>query len=96
MISIPGATPGSYQVVPDYNVTDEYPFYFRVDMGLTFEFNILDRKKIIFTVEVLNIFNQYNVTSYSWYHVFAGATQPVPLPNILSPRYLNVGCKLNF
>ena len=96
MISVPGATPGSYQVVPNYNVTEEYPFYFRVDMGLTFEFNIFDRRNIVFTVDVLNVFNKYNITSYSWYHVFPETTQPVPLPNILSPRFFNLGFKLNF
>jgi len=96
MISVPGAAPGTYQIVPDYNVTDEYPFYFRVDMGLTFEFIILDHRKITFTAEVLNVFNQYNVTSYSWYHVFQQTTQPVPVPNILSPRYFNAGFKLEF
>jgi hypothetical protein len=96
MISAHGATPGSYQVVPNYNVTEEYPFYFRVDMGLTYEFNIFDRRNIIFTVDVLNVFNKYNITSYSWYHVFPETTQPVPIPNILSPRFFNLGFKLNF
>ena len=96
MVSVHGATPGSYQVVPDYNVTEEYPFYFRVDMGLTYEFNIFDRKNIIFIVDVLNVFNKYNITSYSWYHVFPETAQPVPIANILSPRFFNLGFKLNF
>jgi len=96
MVSVQGATPGSYQVVPNYNVTEEYPFYFRVDMGLTYEFNIFDRRDIIFTVDVLNVFNKYNITSYSWYHVFPETTQPVPIANILSPRFFNLGFKLNF
>jgi outer membrane receptor protein involved in Fe transport len=96
MVSVPGTTPGSYQVVPDYNTTEQYPFYFRVDMGLTFEFNIFDRKNITLTADVLNVFNQYNITSYSWYSVFPETTQPVPIPNILSARYLNLGFKVDF
>jgi hypothetical protein len=96
MISVPGNITGSYQIVPDYNITREYPIYFRVDMGLTFEFNIPDNRKITFTAEVLNVFDQYNVTSYSWYRVFPETTQPVPVPNILSPRYFNAGFKFDF
>lgn len=96
MTSEPGTTSGSYSVVPNYNKTEEYPFYFRVDMGLTFEFKIDNLKNLILTAEVFNVFNQYNITSYSWYHVFPQTTQPVPIPNILSKRYFNVGFKLNF
>ena len=96
MKSVPGPTSGSYQIVPDYNVTEVYPFFMRVDMGLTFKFNILKQKEIIFTADVLNIFNNYNITSYSWYHVLPQVTQPVPVANILSPRFFNVGFKFNF
>ena len=96
MMSVPGASPGSYEIVPNYTTTYAYPFYFRVDMGLTFEFTLLGDKKITLTAEVLNVFNKYNVTSYSWYHVFKQTTQPVPVPDILSPRYLNVGFKVDF
>lgn len=96
MVSVHGVTPGSYQIVPDYNVNKKYPVYFRVDMGLTFEYNIFDRRNIIFTVDVLNVFNKYNITSYSWYHVFPETTQPVPIANILSPIFFNLGFKLIF
>lgn len=94
MVSVPGTTPGSYQIIPDYNITETYPFYFRVDMGLTFKFDFL--KSVIFTADVYNIFNQYNITSYSWYHVFPETRQSVPVPNILSPRYFDVGFKMHF
>jgi CarboxypepD_reg-like domain len=96
MISVPGESPGSYQLVPDYNITEIYPFYFRVDMGLTFDFKLSELKNIIITADVFNVFNQYNITSFSWYHVFSTTTEPVPVPNILSPRYFNIGFKLNF
>lgn len=94
MISVPGTSPGSYEIVPDYTKTRQYPFYFRVDMGLTFEYQIFNKKNIIFTAEVLNVFNHNNVTSYSWFHVSAETTQPVKVANILSPRNFNVGFKL--
>lgn len=96
MMSAPGTTPGTYEIVPDYNVTDEYPLYFRVDMGLTFEFKVLHLKNLIFTAEVFNVFNQYNITSYSWFHLLPQTFAPVPVPNILSKRFFNVGLKFSF
>jgi hypothetical protein len=96
MVSAAGTEPGSYQIVPDYNQTLEYPFYFRVDMGLTFEFRIDKKKNIILTADVYNVFNQYNIISYSWYHVFPETPEPVAVPDILSPRYFNVEFKFNF
>jgi hypothetical protein len=96
MVSVPGTSPGAYEIVPDYHVTNEYQFFFRVDMGLTFEFKAFDRTGITLTAEVLNVFNQNNVTSYSWFHIFQGATKAIPIPNILSPRYFNAGFKLDF
>jgi outer membrane receptor for ferrienterochelin and colicin len=95
MISIPGTTPGSYEIVPDFNSIDEYPFYFRVDMGMTYEIPFHDGKRIILRAEVLNVFNKYNVSSYSWY-VYKENTKPELVPNILSPRYFNVGFKFDF
>jgi len=96
MKSVPGAAPGSYVIVPNYNATDEYPFYFRVDMGLTYRMKFNHTTRITLTAEVLNVFNKNNVTSYSWFHVFEGTTQPVPVANVLSPRYFNAGFKLEF
>jgi hypothetical protein len=96
MVSVPGTSPGAYEIVPDYHVTNEYQFFFRVDMGLTFEFKGFDDTGITLTAEVLNVFNQNNVTSYSWFHVSPGATKAIPIPNILSPRYFNAGFKLDF
>ncbi len=95
MITVPGTTPGSYEVVPDFTRTDEYPFYFRVDMGLTYEIPFHDGKGITLTAEVLNVFDKYNVSSYSWY-VYQENAKPSLVPNILSPRYFNVGFKFVF
>ena len=96
MMSVPGSSPGSYQIVPNYSRTEEYPFYFRVDMGLSYELSFLADRKVTLTAEVLNVFSKNNVTSYSWFNVFRKSTQPVPVPNILSPRFFNVGLKFDF
>ncbi len=96
MMSVPNTTTGSYEIVPDYNETYEYPFYFRVDMGLTFEFKVFHLKNLIFTAEVFNVFDKHNITSYSWYNVLPQTIAPVPVPNILSKRFFNVGLKFSF
>ncbi len=95
-ISVTDPSTGETRIVVDYNHIFSYPFYFRVDMGLTFKFNIQNDKNIILTAEVLNIFNKYNVASYSWYHVFPDTKQPVGIPNVFSKRFFNLGVELKF
>jgi hypothetical protein len=96
MQRIPGSAPGAYEIVPNFSAPEEYPFYFRVDMGLTYEFNIVDNKRVTLTAQVLNVFNKNNVTSYSWLNLFPESTRPMPVPNILSPRFFNIGFKFDF
>ncbi len=95
MISVPGTTAGTYEIVPDFNKTTEYPFYFRVDMGLTYEIALHDGAGITLSAEILNVFDKYNVSSYSW-HMYQDGAKPSLVPNILSPRYINVGFKIDF
>jgi hypothetical protein len=65
-------------------------------MGLTFEFNLGANSMLTISPEVYNIFNQYNIASYSYYHVLSETKQPVPIPNIYSKRFFNVGLSLAF
>ena len=87
---------GANTIYPDFDRVNEFPFYFRVDMGLTFDFNLGDKYKLTISPEVYNLFNQYNVASYSWYHVLPETKQPVPVPNIYSRRFFNIGVGLKF
>jgi outer membrane receptor for ferrienterochelin and colicin len=95
MKGVPGQTPGTYEIVPDFTRTDEYPFYERVDMGLSYRFPFRDGKGVTLIAEVLNVFDKYNVSSYSWY-IFYDYTKPEFVPNILSPIYFNLGLKYDF
>jgi CarboxypepD_reg-like domain/TonB dependent receptor-like, beta-barrel len=87
---------GLNTITTDYDRVGTFPFYFRVDMGLTFSFDIGESYKLIIIPEVYNIFNQYNIASYSWYHVLSETKQPVPIANIYSKRFFNIGVKLSF
>jgi hypothetical protein len=87
---------GVNTITIDYDRVGTFPFYFRVDMGLTFEINLGANNMLTISPEVYNIFNQYNIASYSYYHVLSETKQPVPIPNIYSKRFFNVGLSLGF
>ncbi len=87
---------GLNTITVDYDRVNTFPFYFRVDMGLTFDFKLGGNYKLTISPEVYNIFNQYNIASYSWYHVLPDTRQPVPIANIYSKRFFNIGVGLKF
>ena len=86
----------SVTTVPDFNFVYPYPFYYRIDMGLTMKFDLGKKKSLTLDAEVLNVFNKNNIVSYSWYTIPAVFAQPIEVPNLLSSRYLNVGAKIEF
>ncbi len=97
LVSAPSTSPtGSPQMGPDYNDVDEYPFYFRVDMGLTYRFVFEDKRSVTLTADVLNVFDKQNIVSYSWYYIPQESPQPIRVPNILSERYFNIGVRVDF
>jgi len=95
-VSSPGTDQtNSSQMVPDYDEVDEYPFYFRVDMGLTYRFIFGGQRNVTLTAEVLNVFDKYNIVSYSWYSIMPEFQEPIKVPNLLSERYFNVGVRVD-
>jgi hypothetical protein len=95
-VSVKDPATNKYYMQIDYNDSWLIPFYFRVDMGLSYKFELKDNRDITVTVDVLNIFNKNNIASYSWYHVFPETTQPVGVPQMFSPRFLSVEAEMNF
>ena len=83
-------------IVVDYTKTFTYPFFFRVDMGLTNKFIFNNESELILTVDVYNIFNKYNYESYSWFNLYSNSKQLVYTPNIFSKRFFNVGLEYHF
>ncbi|MCL5267494.1 MAG: TonB-dependent receptor [Bacteroidetes bacterium] len=94
LVNISGTT-DSYQIVPDYDNVDQFPFYYRVDMGLTYKFALDRKRNVTLIAEVLNVFNKNNIVSYSWY-IIPGFQQPMRVPNLLSARFFNVGTRIEF
>ncbi len=95
MVNVTGPG-GTIETVPDFNLVYPYPFYYRVDMGLTLHFPLGGRSSLTFDIEVLNVFNKNNIVSYSWYTVAPVSNQPIEVPNLLSARYFNVGARIMF
>ena len=75
---------------------EEYYLYFRVDMGLSAEFNVLTDKKLIVIAEVLNVFNHTNYGSYDWVQVFEEYDSPYRIPKVLTPRFFNIKAEFRF
>ena len=88
-------TTGQSELVVLFDKPEEYLIYFRVDMGLSAEFDISDNK-LVFMAEVLNVFNQYNIAGYEWIQVFSEYNQPLRIPQVLSKRFFNIRVEYSF
>jgi hypothetical protein len=89
---LPFGPPGSYESRTLLNA----PYYFRVDLGVSKEFNFKKKVKIIKNwgleslwvgFEVFNLFGRANTVSYQWVRDFNQVFYAVP--NYLSARLLN-------
>jgi len=71
-----------------------YSPYFRTDMGLTAEFEIGDDESITITADVLNIFNKQNNAGYTWVKAFKDSNKAVPIMQVISGRFFNIGVEM--
>ncbi len=95
MMNVTG--PGNtVQTVPDFDLVYPYPFYYRIDMGLTMKLDLGAKRSLTLSAEVLNVFDKNNIVSYSWYTIPQEFPQPLEVPNLLSARYFNVGVRAEF
>ncbi len=89
------AETGLTNLETDYSSVGVFPFYFRVDMGLSFKFDLDEKTYITFTAEVLNVFDKNNIADYNYYTIFPLTRYPIGVPQIFSKRFFNVGVNLN-
>ena len=82
---------GKTYITYDLNKVGEFPFYFRMDMGMTFDFNFKNNSRLTLIAEVLNIFDKQNIADYNWYTIFPVSTYPIAVPQLFSGRFFNVG-----
>ncbi|MBN1300606.1 MAG: TonB-dependent receptor [Melioribacteraceae bacterium] len=68
----------------------EYFLFFRVDMGLSAEFELTDGIELLGVAEVLNVFNHLNYSGYDWIQVFKEYNTPIKIPRVLSERFFNL------
>jgi outer membrane receptor protein involved in Fe transport len=75
---------------------EELFMYLRVDMGLSANFKIGENNSLLLIAEVLNVFDHLNYGSYNWIQILEEIEAPVPVPNVLSPRFLNLRAEFTF
>lgn len=84
------------------NKLDELFLYFRVDMGLSVNFDMGNSKNFIVIAEVLNLFNHRNYGGYRFVQISADdlsgntAQRIFAIPQILSKRFFNVSLEVKF
>lgn len=87
-------------VTPDK--VDEFFIYFRIDMGLSTNFDIGKARNLIVIAEVFNLFDHNNYGGYRFVHMslqdpIGNNIQRVfAIPQILSKRFFNVSLELRF
>ncbi len=82
---------GKTYLTYDLNRVGEFPFYFRMDMGMTFDFNFKNNSQLTLIAEVLNIFDKQNIADYNWYTIFPVSKYPIAIPQLFSGRFFNIG-----
>ena len=70
--------------------------YFRVDMGLSANFKLSENNSLILVAEILNVFDHSNYGSYNWIQILDEIEAPIPIPNLLSPRFFNLRAEFTF
>lgn len=83
-------------IAVNYDTKLELPHYLRVDMGLSAKFKVSERVEITGVVEVLNVFNNFNIGGYSFYQVIPEVRSPARVPQIYTERFFNAGIEVSF
>lgn len=71
-----------------------FPFYFRIDMGLSFDFKIGSTSNVVIIAEVLNVFDKNNIADFNWYKLYPLTYYPTKVPQIFSKRFFNLAVSL--
>ena len=86
----------TFDVALDLDNPREYFLYLRADMGLSATFDVAEKSKLMFVVEVLNVFNHNNIAGYEFLRVFNDVNGLVHIPKVLSKRFFNIKAEFSF
>lgn len=78
------------------NSRQTFPFYFRSDLGLSYAKELKSKATITATIELLNVFNKYNIASYTWFNLNPVYNPPIRVQNVYSERFINLGIEYKF
>ena len=86
---------GKTYLTYDLSKAGELPFYFRIDMGMTFDFSFKSNSRLTLIAEVLNVFDKHNIADYNWYRVLPYSRSTIAVPQLFSGRFFNIGVEYN-
>ena len=87
---------GERVMVVDYDYTEKYQYYARVDAGFSVRIKTASRFEYMIKGEVLNMFNHTNVASYSWLPIYESSNRPTRIDELYPGRFFNVGIEMQF
>jgi len=74
----------------DYDKPQQFDFYARIDMGLSYERKYDNGVNLIIMAEVLNVFDKQNIGGYDYMLVFSDFKGAFNVPKLLSRRFINL------
>lgn len=86
----------NYYIMINLEDREQYPFYMRADMGMTYDMKFLNILSVRFIMEVMNVFDKANVSGYTWINTIKELKQPFWAQQLYSERFFNVGMTMNF
>lgn len=87
---------GESVLAVNFQRINKFTHYARADLGITIHHRLSNERNLTFTVEVLNVFDNRNTVSNSWYQIFPDNPNPFRVPHLLSPRFFNAGFELHY
>lgn len=86
---------GQNEMSVNFDSPDEFLFYMRADMGLSYTHQYSNGMNLLVMVEVLNVFDKQNFAGYDFMMIFPDYKSSIKVPQVLSSRFFNVKLNLN-
>ena len=81
---------GKSIMVVDYANPEEFLFYLRADMGLSYEHKYENGVGLVIMAEILNVFDKQNFAGYDYMLLFSDYKNTIRIPQLLSRRFFNL------
>jgi len=86
---------GKNEMFVDFDSPDEFLFYMRADMGLSYTHQYDNGSLLMVMLEVLNVFDKQNFGGYDYMMIFPDYKHAIKIPQVLSRRFFNLKLSYN-